>query len=285
MLQKNDILFGYKAIALVPGLSGTDRQIAAAILDHYSRKTGRCHPSNDRLAKLCEVNERTVRKATEVLCQGPDALFEKVAYAGRAGCTEYIPNWSRFHDFVSEWSRKMSGQSRSGRVEECGPIGPDKDDKCGPFDPEMRPICSGNAAQTGRQTSIYNQSPEPIRTVGASGNVRADERKHASEARPISQIGDRDRLSKQQEPRVIYPQGKVAERASHGDAAMDAALRRINAALMALGVAAYSDALERMTESDQAEAAAAEMRRRGDGLHVLFKRLGALGGRRDNAIH
>ena len=76
---------------------------------------------------------------------------------------------------------------------------------------------------------------------------------------------------------------------SHSDAAMDAALRRIDADLMSLGFDAYADALERMTDDDQSAAAAAEMRRRGAGIHILFERLGALGGRpqarRTDAIH
>ena len=72
---------------------------------------------------------------------------------------------------------------------------------------------------------------------------------------------------------------------SHDDAAMDAALRRINADLMALGWSAYSDALERMTEVDEADAAKAEMRRRGAGIHVLFERLGALGHREARGVN
>lgn len=43
--QENDILFAYKALNFVPGLSANARRVAGATIDHFNRKSGQCDPS------------------------------------------------------------------------------------------------------------------------------------------------------------------------------------------------------------------------------------------------
>ena len=40
----SDSLLAHKAINLSDDLSGSEKRVAAAIIDHYNRKTGQCDP-------------------------------------------------------------------------------------------------------------------------------------------------------------------------------------------------------------------------------------------------
>ena len=55
-----DTTIAHKAINLMPGLSGTDKQIAGAIIDHFNRKTAQCDPGLERIAWLVGVSRRQV---------------------------------------------------------------------------------------------------------------------------------------------------------------------------------------------------------------------------------
>ena len=58
--KKLDTTLALKAICLTDKLTGTEKRFAVALLDHFNRKTGRCDPSYETLAKLLGVNRRTV---------------------------------------------------------------------------------------------------------------------------------------------------------------------------------------------------------------------------------
>jgi len=45
LLQQNDVLFAYKALAIIPDLSAASRRVAGAIIDRFNKKTGQCDPS------------------------------------------------------------------------------------------------------------------------------------------------------------------------------------------------------------------------------------------------
>jgi hypothetical protein len=60
-LQKNDIILAFKVIALSDKLNGTEKQVAAALIDSYNRKTGRCDPSEGTLAVWIGKSKRTVQ--------------------------------------------------------------------------------------------------------------------------------------------------------------------------------------------------------------------------------
>jgi hypothetical protein len=54
-----DTLIAFKIICLSEDLSPTGRRVAAALIEHFNRRTGRCDPSHARIAALLGV-ESTV---------------------------------------------------------------------------------------------------------------------------------------------------------------------------------------------------------------------------------
>lgn len=148
-LPVNSVLIAHKAIGLAPGLSGDTRRVATAILDHFNHKTGRCDPSIGRLATLLGIGERTVRKATQQLCNGDERLFDKKSHGGHAHCASYAPCWQTFHALVDAWNASMqtSGNVDPNRNERAGSTGTNV-----PVEP----------AQTCLQTRRRNQTKEPV---------------------------------------------------------------------------------------------------------------------------
>jgi len=59
----SDTLIAHKAINLSEELSGTEKRVAATIIDHFNRKTGQCDPALGSIAKLLGVSRRTVIRA------------------------------------------------------------------------------------------------------------------------------------------------------------------------------------------------------------------------------
>jgi|SRR6267142_1857860 hypothetical protein len=57
-------LLAHKAINLYDDLSGLEKRVAAANIDHYNRKTGQCDPSLGTIARLIDVSRRTVSVRT-----------------------------------------------------------------------------------------------------------------------------------------------------------------------------------------------------------------------------
>ncbi|EFO31175.1 conserved hypothetical protein [Roseibium sp. TrichSKD4] len=40
LIQQNDVLFAYKALAIMPDLSTASRRVAGAIIGHFSKRNG-----------------------------------------------------------------------------------------------------------------------------------------------------------------------------------------------------------------------------------------------------
>jgi hypothetical protein len=66
LIQFNDILFALiKHIALSDQLNGTEKQLAAFLVDSYNRKTGRCDPSEETAAFILKkASGRSLGRAT-----------------------------------------------------------------------------------------------------------------------------------------------------------------------------------------------------------------------------
>lgn len=69
------------------------------------------------------------------------------------------------------------------------------------------------------------------------------------------------------------PKSEVALNSRQGQAAENAAQKRWERELRALGVAAYADAVERITPTIAEAATLAEMRKRGEGLRTIMLQL------------
>ena len=103
ILNQNDVLFAHKALNIMPGLSEATRRVAAAIIDHFNKRDGRCYPSIERLAKLLGIDRATVIRATDKL-HGLN-FIRKVSHGGKSHCASYSPNWDAFRAQVEEWDK------------------------------------------------------------------------------------------------------------------------------------------------------------------------------------
>lgn len=261
-VRQNDLLFAYMALTLVAGLSGNDRRVAGAILDHYNKKTGQCDPSGDGLAAKLGIDRKTVVTATARLC-GEYKFFRKVSHGGFSHRASYSPQWSEFRKVVDDWNVKMKGQDTPSTEAET------------PHSVRRNDLIEWgeNASQTDR----INRSNKPKGTNGACGNAVP-----GTEPSPSAASEDGQRKARAETVNGLLKgslqrlNGKRSP--SHASVARQQATKRLDADLISLGLHAHTDAMNRMDEDMQAEAIEAEVRRRGAGLALLRERLGRIGG-------
>jgi hypothetical protein len=103
--QPGDILLALKAINLCPQLKNHDRSVAAALLDHFNRKTGQCDPGFKRLAGLLGIHQRTVMRSMDRIEAA--RLFRRIRHGGHLNRNSYEPNWARFREIEVGWSARM----------------------------------------------------------------------------------------------------------------------------------------------------------------------------------
>ncbi|GGF38398.1 hypothetical protein GCM10011321_31650 [Youhaiella tibetensis] len=82
-----------RGVNAAPGLSPSARRVAHQLIDHFNRETGRCDPSHGRLAGLCGLSERSVRRAVAEL--DATGLIERRRHGGRYHANAYAPDWGR----------------------------------------------------------------------------------------------------------------------------------------------------------------------------------------------
>lgn len=63
MSSQTTILLAFKAIALSDKLNGTEKQVAAFLVDSFNRRTGQCDPSVETQAVLSTKSRRTIFRA------------------------------------------------------------------------------------------------------------------------------------------------------------------------------------------------------------------------------
>lgn len=100
-----DTLIAVKAINVAPGLLESDRWVATALIEHFNRKTGRCDPGIERLAKLLGCCTRTVIRAIKRLEKV--GVFRKTRHGGYSNRNKYEPNWTWFRQQDALWRQKM----------------------------------------------------------------------------------------------------------------------------------------------------------------------------------
>lgn len=108
LLEQNDVLFAQKAILLTPNLSAAAKRVAAAIVDHFNKRTGQCDPGINRLVKLLGMSRATVIRATETLNEL--GFIEKQSHGGKSHRAAYIPNWKLFRQIVDDWDARMKSK-------------------------------------------------------------------------------------------------------------------------------------------------------------------------------
>ena len=106
----SDALIAHKAINLSEELSGTEKRVAATIIDHFNRKTGQCDPALDSIARLLGVSRRTIIRAISALVR--KGYLHKTRHGGKFHRNSYVPDWSRFRAKETTWNERRMAASR-----------------------------------------------------------------------------------------------------------------------------------------------------------------------------
>ena len=259
LLRENDILFAYKALNLVPGLSANARRVAGAIVDHFNRCTGQCDPSVGRLAEMLGINRATVLRATAELCSEECGLFKKTSHGGLSHRASYHPNWNRFREIVEDWDARMKtggGETKVAKLRRS-----------------ESQNCDVKGRKTATQTNLINQSNKPIGTESlesAESQYGAEPQPPCRSERPKG-LGRGSELRDQRSMLLPLSGGKSVSR---GKAARAAAERRFGRDLVAMGEKRHAAYIEHMTPALMEAATEREMRCPGAGLVFIDETLG-----------
>lgn len=250
-VQVLDTLLALKAIALSEQLTGNQKRVATALIDHFNRKTGQCDPSLDTLAALLGISRRTVIRT--MLRLERVGFFRKVRHGGHFHRNQYEPIWSRFRTIEAEWKRRRKEHSARFRSSEVAPL-------------QGHPSHSGDD-NDGTQTYPINQTLET--SVSAISGDNLAQRNSADEKKRLCKTGI-------VEPIKSLRQTFHVKQTSSRDAAKDAAERRWCNALSARydkHPVEHARALEAIDAVLHAAATAAELAKPGTGLFVILARL------------
>jgi hypothetical protein len=108
-----ETLLAAKMLSLHEGLLNSDRVVGCILLEHFNRRSGRCDPGIERIAKLAGLNERTVMRAIVRLVRLK--LFVKVRHGGYSNRNRYEPNWALFAELRRRWKLSFSKNARATR--------------------------------------------------------------------------------------------------------------------------------------------------------------------------
>ncbi|KAA0078149.1 helix-turn-helix domain-containing protein [Tardiphaga sp. P9-11] len=244
--EKYDIMFAMKAIGLSEQLSGSDKQVAFAILDHYNRRTGRCDPSRETLSKLVNITPRTVSRSISKLTG--TRLFKIARHGGYYNCNSYCPNWRLYRELEEVWKkRRVACSRRTGQQK----LAPSSGQNCPLTSDE--PVYQTNPSNSILLTSVKVQ-PSPAQ-VGQSSR---------------SYTG----VTVASAPRKQWDATTLSV-----EAARSAAEKRWNEDLIIQfghDASVYGRIVEAVSPQLLERATGAEMQRRGSGLTFLMKELSSL---------
>lgn len=255
--QRLDITLAFKAVSLSDVLSGTDKQVAAAIIDSFNFRTLQCDPSFDRIAHLIGKSRRTVIRAVEHLEKV--AFLSKIRHGGKFHRNAYRPNWLQFRLIESQWSARRKTRHWGSTVSPSNV-------------PAMSHIASD---ETVTQTILINQSSEtrpPLTSQqqDATGPERARGLPTCDPCIPSSSY--RSKRPSRPFTESVLTNATVASRLS--------AERRWNCALLSRlqhRPDLLAQAIDAIDEQLQAAATEAELTKKGSGLRYIFDQLIARG--------
>jgi hypothetical protein len=143
-----------------PELSGTDNRVAAAILEHFNRRTGQSDPSYDRIAKLLGLSRRSViRSVFRIVDTG---VLHMERHRGGSQCNSYERVCSAFRERDNVWRMRFNG--RAGIEEKLTLAGA----------PQMSPApcqdCPSSGDKAVTQTILSNQFEQTRTSEPASEN-------------------------------------------------------------------------------------------------------------------
>lgn len=255
--QRLDTTLAFKAISLSDSLSGTEKCVAAAIVDSFNRRTGQCDPSFDRIAHLVGKSRRTVIRAVERLVQ--KRFVVKVRHGGHFHRNSYQPHWLQFRQMEILWKARQATRH---------------------WQPDLSPStvpkpCHVAGDAGGTQTILTNKSKETClseegRNLPTGTGNKSDEgnsRKGESIAISLPRLRHSDHIA-----RSMFNGSDLAARS--------AAERRWNSALMKRLVGKpelYARAIEAIDRKVIDAATDAEMAIKGSGVRRVIELLAAQG--------
>ncbi len=247
----SDTFIAHKAINLSDDLSGTEKRVAAAIIDHYNRKTGRCDPSLDSIAKLLGVSRRTVIRAIGALVE--KGYFHKTRHGGKFHRNSYLPIWSPFRAKETNWKERRAAASRTLASTETSPFQGQTCHLASDSD-VTHTFLSNSLNKTSLAARLENESEEPNKAV-----VKALSRE---DSREVSYTAVRERFH------VKSTSSRIA--------AVDAAERRWTTELTRLFTktpAVFAALIDKIDDTLRNAATALELQKPGSGLHFVLEEL------------
>ena len=247
----SDTFVAHKAISLAEDLTGTEKRVAATIIDHFNRKTGRCDPALGSIARLLGLSRRTIIRAVGSLVL--KGYIRKTRHGGYFHRNSYQPIWSRFRTNAAKWTEQRAASRRS-RMTGTSPLGRQAWHLGG--DTDVTQTCTNNSVE---QTLAATNSGTQTRTSSlpaTSGGLGNEANRKASY--PIVQ----------QRFHVKSSRSYVAAR--------DAAERRWNEALTKQFAAApdvFVSLIDAIDPELQSTATDAELQRPGSGISFLLMEL------------
>jgi hypothetical protein len=249
----SDTFLAHKAINLSDDLSGTEKRVAAAIIDHFNRKTGQCDPSLDSIAKLLGISRRTVIRANGALVQ--KGYFDKTRHGGKFHRNSYLPIWSRFRAKETKWKEQRTAASRS-RFESA---------KVSPLQGQTCPL-AGDADVT--QTCQNNHLKKTLPTPQPENELQ-----EPNKAMPCKELSRED--SREGSQKIVEQRFHVKSTSSR-IAALDAAERRWATSFTTIyqnTPAVYAALIDRIDDELRNAATTREMQKPGSGLHCILEAL------------
>jgi predicted transcriptional regulator len=186
-LRPLETLLAFKALNLIDGLTENDRRVAAALIEHFNRKTGRCDPSIGRIAKLLSIHRRTVMRALKRLeCAG---IIHTHRHGGYSNRNQYAPNWVKLEAVVKVWQEMFTGRAAAtdrsptwGR--ECHLDGDGAATQTYPNKNLPNETCSRSRPRKENRTAVDSQlrHQPTLRTIGSSDAMRSAAERRWSDA-------------------------------------------------------------------------------------------------------
>lgn len=251
--QRLDTTLAFKSICLSDALSGTDKCVAAAIIDSFNRRTGQCDPSFDRIAHLIGKSRRTVIRAVQRLERL--RFVVKVRHGGHFHRNSYEPHWVHFRQMEAQWAARRATRH---------------------WQPALSPstvpqLCHVASDTSGTQTLPVNISKETCLEEPAPAN-RKPVALECSKGNSRKETSGVSGLAQARQTRG--PQGPIINGASFAE--RSSAERRWNRSLMQRLVgtpALYGQVIDALDPELQERATVAEMKQRGNGLVSIVDEL------------
>ncbi len=244
-----DTLIAHKVISLSE-LSGTEKRVAAALIESFNRKTGQCDPSLGRVAGLIGVHRRTVIRAMPRLEQA--GMFRKDRHGGRSHRNSYQPIWSFFAKANAAWKTHFYDKTSRARS-------------------KMSPCQGQDSHLAGDQAVTQTYLSKPTQKTDLP---KSDSKSNLPTKRTSEQKKEKDRNRASGKSAIAMPRMFPVKHVPPRDAAYASAERRMSKALtdrFAEDEKAHARIIEAVDAEIYATAIEAEMRTPGAGLTYLLE--------------